>query len=204
MWKRLLLATSALVVLSGCSSVTRTVASIGETPLSAQEIQAKRAQILKMRDDTLAQLSEQKPEAAAELKKAVGYGVFEAEQVNAILVLGSFGDGVLVDNQNSNTTFVKLDRLGTGPGVGYKSYRQIVIFKNRKLFDQFLSAGGDVSMSADATVKLNGKGGSAIDDTTSFNPLMAVYQFTDQGVLLQANWGGVVYLPDPQLNDQSK
>lgn len=190
----------AAVALTGCSTVTRTVASIGEKPLPAAEAKDKREQILNMRDDTLAELARKKPAAAEELKKAVGYGVFEADQVNAVLVLGSFGNGVLVDNRTGSTTFMKVDRLGTGPGVGYKSYRQVVIFKNRALFDQFRTVGGDMSMSADATVKLGGKGGSAIDDTTSFDPMVAVYQFTDQGVLLQANWGGVVYLPDPQLN----
>ena len=29
---------------------------------------------------------------------------------------------------------------------------------------------------------------------------MSVYQITDRGALLQANWGGVTYLPDSELN----
>jgi hypothetical protein len=39
-----------------------------------------------------------------------------------------------------------------------------------------------------------------LDGSTSFNPMLSVYQVTDSGMLLQANWGGVAYLPDGTLN----
>jgi len=60
--------------------------------------------------------------------------------------------------------------------------------------------GADVGASADATFKTSGTKGLTLDGSTSFNPHLSVYQITDSGALLQANWGGVAYLPDGELN----
>lgn len=76
---------------------------------------------------------------------------------------------------------------------------KLMVFKDRSLFDKFRSLGADVGASADATMKIGGKG-VAIDPNVSFNPLLSVYQITDRGALLQANWGGVTYQPDADLN----
>jgi len=38
----------------------------------------------------------------------------------------------------------------------------------------------------------------------SLDPMVSVYQLTDRGVLLQANWGGMAYLPDGDLNGQAE
>jgi lipid-binding SYLF domain-containing protein len=91
-----------------------------------------------------------------------------------------------------------MKRVGTGPGVGYKSFHQVIVFKSRMLFDQFRTVGADVGAGADATARVSGKGPS-LDGSVSFNPELSVYQFTDKGLLLQANWGGVGYLPDTEL-----
>ena len=82
---------------------------------------------------------------------------------------------------------MKMRRVGTGPGIGYKSFRQLMIFKDRSLLDQFRTLGADVGASADATMKIGDKG-VALAPNVSFNPLLSVYQITDRGVLLQANW----------------
>ena len=58
----------------------------------------------------------------------------------------------------------------------------------------------DVGASADATFKRSGSAGLTLDGSSSFNPSLSVYQITDSGLLLQANWGGVAYLPDSELN----
>ncbi|MQR01739.1 lipid-binding SYLF domain-containing protein [Glaciimonas soli] len=197
-----LLLLSISITLSGCSTIGSSIDALTPTQptLTAAQKDQKRAAILKVRDDTLAQLYTQKPETKNELQQAAGYGVFEGRQVNVLLVLGSLGDGVLVDNDSGQNTYMSLDKIGTGPGVGYKTYRQVVIFKSKKLLEKFRSIGADVSASADATAKIDGKGGSALDGSISFDPNLSVYQFTDQGVLLQANWGGVMYKPDAQLN----
>lgn len=173
--------------------------------LSAEEQQKRRDSIRQMRDKTLERLFKAHPKAREEIRKAVGYAVFDASQSNIILLVTGQGIGVAVDNANQQETFMKMARLGTGPGIGHKSYKQVLIFKDRTLFNTFGTVGADVSASGDATLKLKDKGDSLVfDGTVSFNPLLSVYQMTDRGALLQANWGGVGYLPDGDLNKPVK
>ena len=178
------------LTLAGCASVPGTASASPEE---------RRAKLLQMRDATLYDMYEIRPGVRDEVQRAVGYAVFDASQVNVVLFVGGLGGGVLVDNATGKETFMKMTRAGTGPGVGYKSFRQLLVFKDRGLFDTFKTLGADVGASADATMKIGGKG-MAIDPNTSFNPLLSVYQITDRGALLQANWGGVAYLPDANLN----
>ena len=170
-----------------------------KSDVSSVEAAKKRDALLKMRDEALEDFYATKPEIKEEFAKAVGYAVFDASQVNIVLFVGGLGGGVLVENGTGKVTFMKMTRVGTGPGIGYKSFRQLMIFKDRSLLDQFRTLGADVGASADATMKIGDKG-VALDPNVSFNPLLSVYQITDRGLLLQANWGGVAYRPDPDLN----
>ena len=170
-----------------------------KSDVSSVEAAKKRDALLKMRDEALEDFYATKPEIKEELTKAVGYAVFDASQVNIVLIVGGTGGGVLVENGTGKEIFMKMRRVGTGPGIGYKSFRQLMIFKDRSLLDQFRTLGADVGASADATMKIGDKG-VALDPNVSFNPLLSVYQITDRGALLQANWGGVAYQPDADLN----
>ena len=167
--------------------------------ISSDAAVKRRLAIQEMRDESLKQFYANKPELREELKGAVGYGVFDASQVNLLLYVGAVGSGVLVD-KDGKETFMKVTRAGTGPGVGYKTYRQLLVFKEQGLFDTFRTLGADVGASADATLKIGSGKGVSLDGSTSFNPYLSVYQYTDSGILLQANWGGVAYLPDEDLN----
>jgi lipid-binding SYLF domain-containing protein len=190
------------LALAGCASTGQSGQGANQesaTKLTAAEKQKKIDAAHNMKDETLERLFKEKPEVKAEIAKAVGYGVFDASQINIILFVGASGQGVLVDNQGGKETFMHMKRVGTGPGLGYKSYHQVIVFKSRKLFDQFRTVGADVGAGGDATAALGGRGVS-LDGSVSFNPELSVYQFTDSGLLLQANWGGVAYLPDGDLN----
>jgi len=187
---------------AGCASAPRQAAvSTDATPLSPQEAQKRRSEILEMRDNALADLYKQKPEAREEVEKAVGYAVFDSSQFNIVLLVGAHGRGVLVDKATGKPTYMVAARAGTGPGLGYKSFRQILIFKNQAILDQFRVAGADVSASANATARLTPGVGTSADLAASFDPFITLYEFTDRGVVLQANWGGAAYLPDAQLNE---
>jgi lipid-binding SYLF domain-containing protein len=188
--------------LGGCASTSNApgaTAGGGQSTIPAGEADKKRATLRKLRDDSLADFYATKPEIKEEVEKAVGYAVFDASQVNIVLFVGGLGGGMLVENGTGKETFMKMTRVGTGPGLGFKSFRQLMVFKDRSLFDTFRSVGADVGASADATMKIGDKG-VAIAPNVSFNPLLSIYQITDRGALLQANWGGVAYLPDRDLN----
>jgi lipid-binding SYLF domain-containing protein len=191
----------SIVLIAGCSALgaADAVAATAESKMSAADAAKKREAVLKMRDDALEDFYATKPEIKEDVAKAIGYAVFDGSQVNLLLFVGGLGGGVLVENGTGKETFMKMKRAGTGPGLGYKSFRQLMVFKDRSLFDNFRKLGADIGASADATMKIGGKG-VAIAPNVSFNPLLSVYQITDRGALLQANWGGVAYLPDAELN----
>jgi lipid-binding SYLF domain-containing protein len=167
--------------------------------MSVAEVTKERGALRKLRDETRDDFYATKPEVKDEVANAVGYAVFDASQVNLVLFVGGLGAGMLVENESGKETFMRMKRAGTGPGVGYKSFRQLMVFKDHSLFDNFRRLGADVGASADATMKI-GEKGVTVDLNVSFNPLLSVYQITDRGALLQANWGGVAYLPDADLN----
>src|SRR3982750_1528259 len=63
--------------------------------LAAAEVPKVKAGILTMRDKTLDELYAQKPETREEVKKAIGYAVFDSSQINVVLFVGHRGTGVL-------------------------------------------------------------------------------------------------------------
>ena len=130
----------------------------------------------------------------------MGYAVFDAAGINIVLLAGVKGNGVAVDNARGKATYMTMLRAGTGPGVGYKDYRMVFVFKSKTVFDQFTTLGMDAGVSTDATMKTGGKGTEAVE-AVSFNPYVKVYQITDKGLLLQANWGGTKIVKDPELNE---
>ena len=199
----LMLISIALLATGSALGAPDAAATADKSKMSAAEVAKKRDALLKMRDEALEDFYATKAEIKEEVAKAVGYAVFDGSQVNLVMFVGGLGGGVLVENEGGKETFMKMKRAGTGPGVGYKKFRQLMVFKDRTLFDQFRKLGADVGASADATMKIGGKG-VAVDPNVSFNPKLSVYQITDRGALLQANWGGVAYLPDAELNHHAK
>ena len=162
--------------------------------LTPQQISEQRDKILAMADKALTRLYAENPGARKEIEQAVGYGVFDVTTINAVLLVGSKGPGVIFDNKTKKPTFMTSMRAGTGPGVGYQELFQIFVFKSSEALDQFKvsdKAGGDLM--ASTTVGTNALQVSA-------NPFITVYQLSEKGYALQANYGGAVYVVDPDLN----
>ena len=183
---RLLPACAALgtaILLAACQS----------TPENASGALAQQQSIRKHADETLVRLYAEYPKAKAEIAAAAGYAVFDLSSVNAVLLVGQKGKGILVNNKTRVPTYMKAARAGTGPGLGYQELRQVFIFANATAMEQFLvgkALGGDVS--ASTTVGTTNK-------QQSFNPYIKTYQITEKGFAVQANWGGTAYMADPDL-----
>jgi len=179
----------ALFALTAC----QTTNSSGQ-PLTPKEVVAKREAILKMSRTGLDDLIRQNPKVADEIRKSAGYAVFNATNVNIVLVVLSNGDGALF--QNGKKPFFMLERkAGEGAGAGFQKQYQIIIFKNEDAIKQFTAAkgvGGDVNANISA-----GSGGMQ----RSFNPNVTTYLVGESGYDLQANWGGSLYTPNDTLNN---
>lgn len=180
---------TASIALTGC----QTTQSDGK-PLTDAQVVEKREAILKMADTGLNSLLKQNPKIAAEIKKSAGYAVFNADNVNVVLLVLSNGDGVLFQ-PGQKPFFMSERKAGEGLGAGYQKQYQVLIFKNADAIKQFTAAkgvGGDINANFSA-----GSGGKQ----RSINPNVTTYLVGESGYDLQANWGGSLYTPNDTLNN---
>ncbi|QWD63010.1 hypothetical protein [Polynucleobacter sp. MWH-UH25E] len=184
----------ALIALSGCQSTGK-----DGKPLTQEEIIQKREATLKMAQTGLDALLKQNPAVKKEIDAAAGYAVFDATNVNIVLIVVARGEGVLFDKRRKEPVFMQDLKTGEGLGAGYQTQYQVVIFKTASAIDQFLLStidGQQGGIDVDANFSA-GSGGTI----RSFNPSITIYTVGLSGYDLQANWGGALYLVDQQLND---
>lgn len=162
-------------------------------------IEEQRDKVREMRDKVLAELYEQKPEAKARIKKAAGYAVFSNVGINVIFASFAGGHGVVVDKKG-HETFMKMGSAGIGLGLGVKDFRGVFVFYDKSKLNDFVEKGWDFSAQADAAAKSDDKGGQAAM-AENLSKDVEVYQFTQNGLALQATLQGTKYWRDEALND---
>ena len=165
----------------------------------ADKAEKKRQKILKMRQEVLVELFETRPQAKAEIDDAEGYAVFSNVGVQILLLGAGGGRGVVHDNHSDIDTYMKMGTVGIGLGLGVKDFRAVFIFHDRKALKAFVSKGWDFSGEADAAARGGDKGGE-IGEGASFRKKVSVYQFTKNGLALQASLHGTKYWKDKKLN----
>lgn len=151
-----------------------------------------------MRDEVLAQLYKEKPAAKTAIKKAAGYAVFTNVGVNIVFASFAGGHGVVVDRKGRET-FMKMGSAGLGLGLGIKDFRAIFVFYDQKKLEDFIAKGWDFSGQADAAAKSDKKGGQAAVAAVLADGV-EIYQFTKNGLALQATLQGTKYWRDRNLN----
>ena len=173
--------------------------SSASSTLTDEQKAQERNHILKKAEDTLAQLYKLKPEVKKAIESAFGYAVFSNTGYNIILYVGGKGAGVAFKNSDKKPVFMTMLNAGTGPGVGYVDYRQVLVFSSKTLFDQFITVGLNTSASANATIKV---GKADVDESGAIElmPGAHLYQINEKGIDIQANWGGMKYFKDSHLN----
>lgn len=167
--------------------------------VTEEDIKKERQEILAMADKTLERLYKEHPEAKEEIKNSYGYGVFEAQVANVILYVAGEARGVVYDNKTKTPVFMNAIKMGTGPGVGYKSFHGVLIFDNETVFNQLTTIGVQMSATGDAMIKLGDKG-TQKTSSVSLVPDVSFYQMTDSGLVVQANWGTAKFTKNPDLN----
>jgi lipid-binding SYLF domain-containing protein len=159
----------------------------------------KRAEIRKMRNETLTMLYKRQPKSKARIAKAYGYAVFSNVGVNIILLSVAGGRGVAHENKSGKDVYMKMLSGGVGPGLGVKDFRGIFVFENQRVFDRFVRNGWEGGAQANAVAKLDGKGGDA-EAVVTVAPGIKFYQITDTGLALEATLQGTKYIKDDDLN----
>lgn len=168
------------VLLTGCASSPKPTRPLIAPPsaLSEKARQEQQQAVLKMRDQTLRQLSRLKPQAKAEIEWAAGYGVFEVNGLNAVLA-ETHGRGVVVEKATGKAAYMRLARTDVQPGASVQPYRQVLVFHSPQKLSQFVASGSPANVSSDPDIK--------------------VYQINEKGVSVQADWGAR-YFRDADLN----
>ena len=192
--KLLLIFVSTLLMLSGCQSTGKS-----GKPLTAAEIEQKRQDTIKMADKGLEILIKQNPQVAQQIASSAGFAVFDATNVNIVLLVLAQGEGVLFDKRRNSPIYMQTVKTGEGLGAGYSVQYQVIIFKSPLAIDQFILGsidGQTGGMDVDANFSV-GSGGYI----RSFNPDITFYTVGLSGFDAQANYGGSLYLVDNQLND---
>jgi lipid-binding SYLF domain-containing protein len=117
---------------------------------SAEE---KRQNVLKQREEMLAELYKTKPELKGCLPKAAGYATFKMTDMNLFLLASGNGYGALRDNKTGKDTFMRVASLGGGVGMGIKDLRVIFVFNDAKVMQQFVEQGWQFGGKGDASAK---------------------------------------------------
>jgi len=161
-------------------------------------VKERQKDIREMRDAVLADLYKEKPELKARIKKAAGYAAFSNVGVNLVIASFAGGKGIVVDRKG-HETFMKMGSAGIGLGLGVKDFRGIFIFHDKAKLDAFVAKGWDFSGQADATAKSDKKGGQ-LAGAGNITEGVELYQFTKNGLALQATLQGTKYWKDRDLN----
>jgi lipid-binding SYLF domain-containing protein len=166
---------------------------------SGSTVAEKRADIQKMRAETLTKLYKLQPGARTRIRTAAGYGVFTNIGVHVIWVGAGGGWGVVHDNKTGKNTYMNMGSAGVGLGLGVKDFRGVFVFTEKKYLDWFVNQGWDASAQADAAAKA-GKKGDAWAGAVDVAKGIYLYQITEGGLALQATIQGTKYWKDSELN----
>lgn len=164
-------------------------------------IEEKRGKVRKERDEIMARLYKEKPEAKAKIQQAAGYGAFNNKNMNLFLLSTGHGYGVVMDKAGKET-FMAMGSLGGGVGLGAKDLSVVFIFKSADAMKTFVEKGYQFGGEASAAAKAGGKGSGTAKEgaADTSGKLFEVYQMTDSGVALQATVAGTKYWKDKDLN----
>jgi lipid-binding SYLF domain-containing protein len=186
--------------LVGLFAATLAVA-LPATVAAKDKVEAKRAEVRKMRDEVLARLYEAHPGAKARIREAAGYAVFSNVGVNVFFASVAGGTGIVVERGTLRDTekFMNMGSAGVGLGLGVKDFRAVFVFSDRARLREFVDKGWDFSGQADAAAKSDDKG-TAVSGAVTVMPGVEVYQLTKNGVALQLTLQGTKYWKDRDLN----
>jgi lipid-binding SYLF domain-containing protein len=179
-------------------AVVGTIIAGCRTPKGAS-VSDKRSYVYDMRDEVLAELYQEKPEAKEKISNAAGYGTFSNININLFLLSTGNGYGIVHNNATGEETFMKMRMLGVGVGAGVKDFRAVMIFKNQDVLHKFVEEGWEFGGHADAAAKAD-ETGAEVGVAGEVTGNMEIYNFTESGIALQATVAGTKYWKDDELN----
>ncbi len=149
--------------------------------------------------DTLQEAYRRKPSLKPMVEQAQGYAVFKNFGTQLMVLATGSGYGVVHDNQTGQDTRMKMAQLGVGIGVAVKDYRAVFVFHTRSAMTDFVEHGWGAEGQTQASAKAGEEGGTA-QVAEQIGEGVSVYQFTKNGIALQATISGMKFWKDDELN----
>jgi lipid-binding SYLF domain-containing protein len=197
MTRRDVIVAAAILLLGGLGLHGTTEAAIFSKQGTPDE---QRAEIRKMRDQTLKELYRVQPDARRHVEKAAGYAVFSNFGVKILLAGGGSGTGIAVDNKTKKEAFMKMAEIQAGLGFGVKKFRLVWVFEKLADLDRFVNSGWELGAQTTASAKVAGQGADVASGAVSVAPGVRLYQLTDDGLALELTVKGTRYYKDADLN----
>lgn len=165
-----------------------------------QTPEQQRAEIRKVRDQTLQELYRVQPDARNHIQKAAGYAVFSNFGMKILVAGGGSGTGMAIDNKSRKETFMKMAEIQAGLGFGVKKFRLVWVFEKKSDLDRFVNSGWELGAQTTASAKVSGQGANVLTGALSVSPGVWLYQLTDDGLALELTAKGTKYYKDADLN----
>ena len=152
-----------------------------------------------MVEDTLQEAYRRKPDLKPMVEQAQGYAVFKNFGTQLMVLATGSGYGIVHDYQTGRDTHMRMMQLGGGIGVAIKDYRAVFVFHSRQAMTDFIEHGWGAEGQAQASAKAGDEGGAA-GVAQQIAEGVSVYQFTENGIALQATISGMKFWKDEELN----
>ena len=160
----------------------------------------QRAEIRKVRDQTIEELYRVQPGARNHIQKSAGYAVFSNLGVKILVAGGGSGVGIAIDNKTRKETFMRMAEVQAGLGFGVKKFRLVWVFERKSDLDRFINSGWELGAQTTASAKVSGQGANVLTGALSVSPGVWLYQLTDDGLALELTAKGTKYYKDADLN----
>jgi lipid-binding SYLF domain-containing protein len=181
-------------VKKGVSGAVDTVVETAESVTKKESPEETRHKIDSMAKSTLSRLFAENSGAKQLYEQSYGHAVFDTRKFSFIITSG-FGAGVAVDKANGKRAYMKMATGGVNVGLGGEFFQLVMLFENKRAFDEFVSEGFEAGSSASAVAGSDSAGVQA-----RFVDGLAVYQLTEKGLKLAADITGTKYWKDDDLN----
>jgi len=166
---------------------------------AATDKQAAQAEVRKSTNAVLNKLYKVQPAARKIIAAAPGYAVFSNFGMKIFFAGGGTGNGIAVNRETGQETFMKMMEVQAGLGIGVKKFGLVFVFQDRRALDNFISSGWEASAQTSAEALTDGKG-VALKGAFMVSPGVWVYQVAEDGLALDATIKGTKYFRNDDLN----
>ena len=170
----------------------------GGTAFAQSDKAKKQAELKKVAAASLSEFYKHKPELKGMVEKAPGYGVFTTYGLS-FGVGGAGGKGIAHDNKAKKDTYMHMAQASAGLQAGIAETKVLIVFKDAKALNTFVTSGWEVGGSGGAGAGAGGKsagsgGGDAVVADSDY------FMLTKTGVQAGGAVAGTKFWKDDDLN----